>query len=179
MNKQEKQIFTSDKLKETAIMTIAVGIIAAAVYFFLIPSMTSISSISALAIVMSHYIPLHVSTITMILNVVLLLIGFVTCGKEFGAKTVYTSILLPLYLAVFEHIFPDFTSLTNSSELDVICYILVVSIGLSILFNMNASSGGHIRGLTHGQYSVRYLSYRYQAHRQKGGWNHTVSGSVP
>ena len=142
MNKQEKQIFTSDNLKETAIMTIAVGIIAAAVYFFLIPSMTSISSISALAIVMSHYIPLHVSTITMILNVVLLLIGFVTCGKEFGAKTVYTSILLPLYLAVFEHIFPDFTSLTNSSELDVICYILVVSIGLSILFNMNASSGG-------------------------------------
>ena len=117
MNKQEKQIFTSDNLKETAIMTIAVGIIAAAVYFFLIPSMTSISSISALAIVMSHYIPLHVSTITMILNVVLLLIGFVTCGKEFGAKTVYTSILLPLYLAVFEHIFPDFTSLTNSSEL--------------------------------------------------------------
>ena len=47
-----------------------------------------------------------------------------------------------MYLAVFEHIFPDFTSLTNSSELDVICYILVVSIGLSILFNMNASSGG-------------------------------------
>ena len=62
--------------------------------------------------------------------------------KEFGAKTVYTSLLLPVYLAVFEHIFPDFTSLTNSSELDVICYILVVSIGLSILFNMNASSGG-------------------------------------
>ena len=76
------------------------------------------------------------------IDVVLLLIGFVTCGKEFGAKTVYTSLLLPVYLAVFEHIFPDFTSLTNSSELDVICYILVVSIGLSILFNMNASSGG-------------------------------------
>ena len=54
----------------------------------------------------------------------------------------YTSILLPVYLAVIEHRFPDFTSLTNSSELDVICYILVVSIGLSILFNMNASSGG-------------------------------------
>ena len=148
MNKQEKQIFTSDNLKETAIMTIAVGIIAAAVYFFLIPSMTSISSISALAIVMSYYIPLHVSTITMILNVVLLLIGFVTCGEEFGARTDHRSenLVLPILvvedLAVFEHIFPDFTSLTNSSELDVICYILVVSIGLSILFNMNASSGG-------------------------------------
>ena len=142
MNKQKKKGFTSDTLKETAVMTIAVGIIAAAVYFFLIPSQTSISSISALAIIIAHYVPLHVSTVTMILNVDLLLIGFVTCGKEFGAKTVYTSILLPVYLAVFEHVFPDFESLTNSSELDVLCYILVVSIGLSILFNMNASSGG-------------------------------------
>lgn len=142
MNKQKKKGFTSDTLKETAVMTIAVWIIAAAVYFFLIPSQTSISSISALAIIIAHYVPLHVSTVTMILNVVLLLIGFVTCGKEFGAKTVYTSILLPVYLAVFEHVFPDFESLTNSNELDVLCYILVVSIGLSILFNMNASSGG-------------------------------------
>ena len=86
MNKQEKQIFTSDNLKETAIMTIAVGIIAAAVYFFLIPSMTSISSISALAIVMSHYIPLHVSTITMILNVVLLLIRLCNMRKGIRSK---------------------------------------------------------------------------------------------
>lgn len=142
MNKEKKQVVTQDNLKEIAVMTIAVGIIAAAVYFFLIPSQTSISSVSALAIIIAHYVPLHVSTVTMILNVVLLLIGFITCGKEFGAKTVYTSILLPVYLAVFEHVFPDFESLTSSSELDVLCYILVVSIGLSILFNMNASSGG-------------------------------------
>ena len=85
----------------------------------------------------------------MILNVVLLVIGFLTCGKEFGAKTVYTSILLPLYLAVFEKIFPDFQSLTESTELDVLCYILVVSIGLGILFNMNASSGGLDLSLIH------------------------------
>ena len=142
MNKEKKQVVTPDNLKEIAVMTIAVGIIAAAVYFFLIPSQTSISSVSALAIIIAHYVPLHVSTVTMILNVVLLLIGFITCGKEFGAKTVYTSILLPLYLAVFEHVFPDFESLTNSTELDVLCYVLVVSFGLSILFNMNASSGG-------------------------------------
>ena len=95
MNKEKKQVVTPDNLKEIAVMTIAVGIIAAAVYFFLIPSQTSISSVSALAIIIAHYVPLHVSTVTMILNVVLLLIGFITCGKEFGAKTVYTSILLP------------------------------------------------------------------------------------
>lgn len=127
---------------ETLILTGAVAIIAAAVYFFLVPSQTSVSSISGLGIVLSNFVPLPLSAITMILNVVLLIIGFFTCGKEFGIKTVYTSILLPLFLGLFEKIFPDFGSMTGSQELDVLCYILVVSIGLSILFNRNASSGG-------------------------------------
>ena len=129
-------------IKETSILTVAVVIIAAAVYFFLVPSHASVSSISGLGIVLSNFIPLPLSAITMILNVVLLIIGFFTCGREFGVKTVYTSVMLPLFLGVFESIFPDFGSMTNSQELDVLCYILVVSVGLSILFNRNASSGG-------------------------------------
>ncbi len=128
--------------KETAILTAAVAIIAAAVFFFLVPSHTSVSSISGLGIILSNFIPLPLSAITMILNIVLLVIGFLTCGREFGAKTVFTSVMLPLFLGLFELLFPDFESLTNSQELDVLCYILVVSIGLSILFNRNASSGG-------------------------------------
>ena len=131
-----------EAVKETGILTAAVAIIAAAVFFFLVPSHTSVSSISGLGIVLSNFIPLPLSAITMILNVVLLIIGFLTCGKEFGAKTVYTSILLPLFIGLFELVFPNFSSMTGSQELDVLCYILVVSIGLSILFNRNASSGG-------------------------------------
>lgn len=129
-------------IKETSVLTVAVAIIAAAVYFFLVPSHASVSSISGLGIVLSNFIPLPLSAITMILNVVLLIIGFFTCGREFGVKTVYTSVMLPLFLGVFERIFPDFGSMTNSQELDVLCYVLVVSVGLSILFNRNASSGG-------------------------------------
>lgn len=129
-------------IKETSILTVGVAIIAAAVYFFLVPSHASVSSISGLGIVLSNFIPLPLSAITMILNVVLLIIGFFTCGREFGVKTVYTSVMLPLFLGVFEGIFPDFGSMTNSQELDVLCYVLVVSVGLSILFNRNASSGG-------------------------------------
>lgn len=129
-------------IKETSILTVGVAIIAAAVYFFLVPSHASVSSISGLGIVLSNFIPLPLSAITMILNVVLLIIGFFTCGREFGVKTVYTSVMLPLFLGVFERIFPDFGSMTNSQELDVLCYVLVVSVGLSILFNRNASSGG-------------------------------------
>ena len=138
---KEKLSFT-EILKETGILTVAVAIIAAAVYFFLVPSHASVSSISGLGIVLSNFIPLPLSVITMILNVVLLLIGFVTCGKEFGVKTVYTSVMLPVFLGLFEMMFPNFGSMTDSQELDVLCYILVVSVGLSILFNRNASSGG-------------------------------------
>ena len=138
----KKKINYAGILKETGILTVAVAIIAAAVYFFLVPSHASVSSISGLGIVLSNFIPLPLSVITMILNVVLLLIGFATCGKEFGVKTVYTSVMLPVFLGLFEMLFPNFGSMTDSQELDVLCYILVVSVGLSILFNRNASSGG-------------------------------------
>ena len=138
----KKKLNYADIVKETVILTVAVAIIAAAVYFFLVPSHTSVSSISGLGIVLSNFVPLQLSAITMILNVVLLIIGFITCGREFGVKTVYTSVMLPLFLGLFEIIFPDFGSMTDSQELDVLCYILVVSVGLSILFNRNASSGG-------------------------------------
>ena len=138
----KKKLNYIDIIKETVILTVAVAIIAAAVYFFLVPSHTSVSSISGLGIVLSNFVPLQLSAITMIQNEVLLIIGFFTCGREFGVKTVYTSVMLPLFLGLFEIIFPDFGSMTDSQELDVLCYVLVVSVGLSILFNRNASSGG-------------------------------------
>ena len=139
---KQKQPTALAVAQEAAILTVAVAIIAAAVYFFLVPSHASVSSISGLGIVLSNFVPLSLSAITMILNVVLLIVGFFTCGREFGAKTVYTSILLPVFIGLFERLFPDIGSLTDSQELDVLCYILVVSVGLSILFNRNASSGG-------------------------------------
>ena len=138
----KRTIDTATLIKEAAILTGGVAIIAAAVYFFLVPSHASVSSISGLGIVLANFVPLPLSAITMILNVVLLIIGFFTCGREFGVKTVYTSVMLPVFIALFERLFPDIGSLPDSQELDVLCYILVVSVGLSILFNRNASSGG-------------------------------------
>lgn len=129
-------------VKELAILTGAVAIIAAAVFFFLVPSQTAVSSISGLAIILSNFLPLSISAITMVLNVGLLIIGFILCGPEFGYKTVYTSIILPVFIGIFEVVFPNNQSLTGDQTLDVLAYILVVSVGLSILFNRNASSGG-------------------------------------
>lgn len=127
---------------EFAMITIATTIVAAAVFFFLIPSHVSVGSISGLAIVIGNFIPLPISAITMILNVSLLIVGFLFVGREFGGKTVYTSILLPVVIGIFEKIFPNNTSITADPFLDMICYVFVVSIGLAMLFNRNASSGG-------------------------------------
>ena len=126
------------------ILRICVGtlIVACAVYFFMLPSQVSVGSGAALAMILSNFIPLPVSAITLILNVFLLIIGFLLIGPEFGAKTIFCSLLMPGYIAVFEQVFPNFQSLTNDPTLDVICYTLVVGIGLSILFTCNASSGG-------------------------------------
>ena len=129
-------------IKEFAIISVGTAIVAAAVFFFMLPSHVSVGSGAALAMVLSNFIPLSVSTITLIMNVGLLIIGFILIGPEFGAKTVYCSVLMPVIMGVFEKIFPNFQSITQDPLLDVICYILVVGIGLAILFSRNASSGG-------------------------------------
>ena len=129
-------------IREFILITIGTGIVAAAVFFFMLPSKVAVGSASALALVLSNLIPLPVSAITFILNAGLLLIGFLLIGPEFGIKTVYTSLLMPGYLRIFELVFPNFQSITGEPMLDVICYILVVGVGLSMLFSSNASSGG-------------------------------------
>ncbi len=129
-------------LEEFVTITVGTVIVAAAVFFFMLPSNVSVGSGAALAMVLSNFIPMPVSAITLIMNVGLLIIGFLLVGPEFGVKTVYCSILMPLVMGVFEAIFPDFRSITQDPLLDVICYILVVGVGLAILFSRNASSGG-------------------------------------
>ena len=130
------------ELKEFAIITVGTAIVAAAVFFFMLPSHVSVGSGAALAMVLSNFIPLSVSTITLVMNVGLLIVGFLLVGPEFGVKTVYCSVLMPLIMGLFERLFPGFQSITADPLLDVICYILVVGVGLSILFPLNASSGG-------------------------------------
>jgi len=127
---------------EWAVISFGTLIVAAAVYFFMLPSHVTVGSAAALAMVISNFIPLDVSIITMAMNIILLIIGFLLIGPEFGAKTVYCAVLMPAYLWIFERLLPDFQSITQDPVLDVVCYILVVGVGLAILFSRNASSGG-------------------------------------
>ena len=129
-------------IKDFALITVGTAIVAVAVFFFMLPSHISVGSGTALAMVLSNFIPLSVSTLTLILNIFLLALGILLVGREFGAKTIYCTILMPLMLGVLEILFPNFQSITQDPLLDVICYILVVSMGQAILFSYNASSGG-------------------------------------
>ena len=93
-------------IKEYTVITFGTVLAAVAIYFFMLPSNLAVGSGTALAMVLSNFIPLPVSAISLTINVILLMLGFILIGPEFGAKTVYAAILLPITLGVFEFIFP-------------------------------------------------------------------------
>jgi len=133
---------TRKKISEFLMITLGSLICSAGVYFLLVPSHLSVGSISGLAIILSNLIPLPISVITLILNVGLLLLGFLLLGRDFGVKTVYTSVIIPVFMGVFEKVFPSQPSIMGDAFVDMVCYIFAVSVGQAILFTRNASSGG-------------------------------------
>jgi uncharacterized membrane-anchored protein YitT (DUF2179 family) len=129
-------------IKEYSIVTLGTLIVATGVFFFMLPSNVVAGSLTGLVMVLANFIPIKISVLTFIFNIGLLLIGFIFVGREFGGKTVYSSIIMPVFLGIYEFAFPNFKSLTDDVLLDTICYILIVSVGVALLFNVNASSGG-------------------------------------
>ena len=140
MVKDKKVIF-----KEYFMIALGTLIMSAGVYYFLVPDNLVTGGVSGLAIVIHSIIPLPVSAITFILNAVLLIVGFIFLGKEFGIKTIYSTVLFSLFLYVMERYTPgpnEGVSLTGMILLDVIMGIIISCYGLCIVFNQDASTGG-------------------------------------
>ena len=129
-------------IKDYFVITLGIFIAAVAVYFFLVPSGVTVGSASGFGVVLSYFIPLPLSEITLVINLVLLIIGFIIIGKDFGIKTVYSSLSLSVFLGLFEIIFPNQGPIMGDQFVDMICYLFVIAIGQAILFKCNASSGG-------------------------------------
>lgn len=127
---------------ELLIITAGIAICGVAIHFFLIPSHLSVGSISGLAVILCKFIPLPISAITLLCNAVLLLLGVLLIGREFGGKTIYAALLLPGVLWVLEQLFPNSASFTADPFLDMLCYIFLVSAGQAMIFVRNASTGG-------------------------------------
>ncbi|MBP5333412.1 MAG: YitT family protein [Bacteroidales bacterium] len=140
--------------KELFIMTAGMAITAAAVYYFLLPSKLVVGSITGLSIVISNLLnaaglSIKVSLVIVIINAILLLLAWLLIGKEFGAKTVYTALILGPMVDMWEKVLPidtlletGQTSLMNDAWFDLICFVLLLSIAQSVLFHINASTGG-------------------------------------
>lgn len=141
-NRKENNMSKRFLIKDYLTITFGALIAAAAIFFFLVPSHLAVGSISGLVVVLANFLPFRISTMTLVFNVVLLIFGFLTIGKDFGAKTICTSIMIPAFIALFEIIFPENRSITGDPFLDMVGYIFTVSLGMAILFNHNASSGG-------------------------------------
>lgn len=140
--------------KDLLIMTVGMFIAAAAVYYFLVPSKLVVGSISGLSIVISGIfenmgIAIKVSTIVLIINAFLLVLAFLLIGKEFGAKTVYTALILGPMMDLWEKLFPaekvfmeGTTSVMGDPWFDLLCFVFVLSASQAIMFSINASTGG-------------------------------------
>lgn len=129
-------------LKEWFVLLGGMLIVSAGIYYIMLPSQFVVGSLAGLVMILANFIPLKISTLTFILNIGLLIVGFLFIGRDFGSKTVITSLLLPLYLGLFEIITPVVPELTGDILVNLICYILILSIGQAMLFNINASTGG-------------------------------------
>ena len=140
--------------KEFIIMTVAMLIAAAAVYYFLLPSNLVIGSITGLSMVISGLfglvgITVKVSVVVTVINAILLIMAWFLIGHEFGAKTVYTALILGPFIEFWEKVFPverimepGSTSLMGDVWFDLLCFVLILSASQTILFNINASTGG-------------------------------------
>ena len=139
--------------KELIIMTLGMAVGAAGVYYFLMPSKLIIGSISGLSIVLSEVFTnlgwaVKVSTLILVINAFLLVLAWILIGPEFGLKTVYTALLLGPLVDIWAKILPlekvitEGYSVMNDPWLDLICFVLMLSIAQAILFRINASTGG-------------------------------------
>ncbi len=129
-------------IEEYAMLTLATLIMIAGIYVFKFPNNFSFGGVTGIAIVLSAFIPVTPGTINFIINMVLLLFGFLFLGKQFGIKTAYISILLSVGLSAAEKWFPMTQPLTEEPVLELIYAIVLPAFSSAVFFNMDASSGG-------------------------------------
>ena len=131
-----------EKLKYFSTIFFGTFIIAVGVYFFMNPNHIISGSISGLAVVLVNFVPLSLSAMTLLLNIICIILAFLFIDKTFGTKIIFISVLLPALLFVFELLFPGPVSPTGNIALDMIAMIIVICYGQAVLFNANAASGG-------------------------------------
>lgn len=125
-----------------ALITAASLILVVGVYFFKFPNHFSFGGVTGMAVVLSAVTPFTAGTLNFVINILLLVFGFIFLGKSFGIKTVYVSILTSVGLSALEKMYPMSKPLTNEPVLELIFAIVLPAVSSAILFNIGASGGG-------------------------------------
>ena len=130
------------KLKKFSLLTISTLIMAVGIYFFKFANNFTFGGITGIAVLVAKFLPISASDFSFVVNILLLIIGWIVLGKSFAEKTAYSTILLSVSLSLLERIYPMSHPLTNEPLLELIFAILLPALGSAILFNIGASSGG-------------------------------------
>lgn len=130
------------KLKNFSLLTISTLIMAVGIYFFKFANNFTFGGITGVAVLVAKFLPISASDFSFVVNILLLIIGWIVLGKSFAEKTAYSTILLSVSLSLLERIYPMSHPLTNEPLLELIFAILLPALGSAILFNIGASSGG-------------------------------------
>ena len=137
------KILTKDNLITFLLLTIGAFGNAAGSYFFRFPNNFSIGGVSGLSFVITKFFPnISSGTFLLVVNMLLIVVGFIFLGKSFGAKTIYASVMISVFTAIFESFFPMAKPFTDQPFLELIFAVAIPSVGTAILFNIGASSGG-------------------------------------
>lgn len=133
----------NNKFKEYVWTTIGFLILAAGIKFFLAPNKIAGGGVTGAAIIINNFIPkLSIGILMLIMNIVLFIVAFIVIGGKFGVKTIYTSLGLSGALSILDKIFPETMCATNDLFLATVFGTFLSGIGMGIVFNQNASTGG-------------------------------------
>ena len=129
-------------IKEYALLTLASVLLIISTWLFKYPNNFTFGGITGLSIVLSRIFEVPASTLNLVMNAVLLVIGVAVLGKGFAGKTFYVTILSTVGLSALDKIYPITTPLTDEPVIELLFAVAIPAVASAILFNMDASSGG-------------------------------------
>ena len=130
-----------ESIKEFAVITIGIFLVAISVVYFFEPNNIAAGGITGLAIVINHYIPfISIGPLVLMMDAILFIVALIVLGAKFGAKTIYSSFLLSTSMWIMQTFIP--INITNDLILATIFGTLISAVGMAIVFNANASTGG-------------------------------------
>ena len=102
--KQKKK--AGEWAEEYFALTLAVIVLVIGIYVFKFPNHFSFGGVTGIAVLLEEFLPFSASTLTLVMNMLLLIVGFLFLGKEFGIKTVYVSVLSSVLLELLDRYVP-------------------------------------------------------------------------